>query len=164
MRDKTIGVLLALALSATGCGGDEGGNGGGGGSNKIDACAVVTADDASSLFGQTAEKESGAPSVDPALLGECQWGWADANANSHTLQFRVWEGEQYYVPGSKAEPFAIGDKGVVESDPTWGVDVSWVQGNKVADLSYSTVGISPDATTKLDAVKALALSASAKLK
>lgn len=164
MRDETIGVLLTLALLATGCGGDEGGNGGGGGSNKIDACAVVTADDASSLFGQPAEKDSGAPSVDPALMGECLWSWADADANSHLLQFRVWKGEEYYTPSNNAEPFAIGDKGVVKSDPVWGVDVQWLQGDKAADLSYSTVGSVPKAETKIDAVKALALATAAKLK
>jgi len=171
MREKAFGAWVcaaSTALFAVGCGGDGGGGGGGGGvggggSNKVDACTIVTAADATALFGQTAVKESGAPSTDPALLGECQWGWSDPSANSHTLQFRVWEGASYYVPGSKAEPFAIGDKGAVESDPTWGVDVQWMKGDKVADLNYSTVGITPDASAKVDAVKALALSAAGKI-
>lgn len=163
-RGLSIGSAM-FALASAGCGDDSGQSGGGGGGNdKIDACAIVTQSDATALFGQPAEKDTGAPSVDPALRGECQWSWQDAQANSHTLQFRVWKGESYYSPGSKAEPFAIGDKGVVEADPVWGVDVQWVQGDSVGDLSYSTVGSVPDATTKVDAVKTLALSAASKLK
>lgn len=165
-RGRSFGFLLTLAALATGCGGDDGGGGGGGGTGgggSIDACSIVTQADASALFGQPAEKDaSGSPNV-PGMAGECLWSWSDASANSHLLQFRVWNGEAYYSPGANAEPFAIGDKGAVSTDPTWGVDVTWLKGDTVGTLAYSTVGNVPDATTKVEAVKTLALSAAAKM-
>ena len=59
----------------------------------------------------------------------------------------------------------IGDKGVIEvGGGLVGVDIQWLQAGRVYDLSYFTVGNVPDATTRVDDVKALALAASAKLK
>ncbi len=163
MSDKTIGVLLTLALSATACGGDKSGNGGGGGSNKIDACAVVTVDDASTLFGQPATKDTGAQVTDPALLGECLWTYETPAADSHLLQFRVWDGKSYYNPGSKSEPFVVGDQGAIQVDSYLGVDIAWLSGERAVELSYSTVGNVPDATTKVAEMKALALATDSKL-
>ncbi|MBK7579096.1 MAG: hypothetical protein IPI67_02725 [Myxococcales bacterium] len=163
-RRFSLGLPLAVALLAMGCGGDEGGKGGGGGSNKIDACAIVTESDATALFGQTASKDTGAQIVDPALRGECLWSYQNANNDSHLLQFRVWQGQKYYVPGTNAEPFDIGDEGAVDMGALIGVDVQWLQGESAASLSYSTVGNVPGATTKLAEVKALALATAAKLK
>jgi hypothetical protein len=165
MRQPEFLCLVVVGALSVACGGDEGGSGGGGGSKKLDACAIVTQSDATALFGQPAEKgASGSPAIDPAMLGECLWEWQNAVADSHLLQFRVWEGAGYYNPDTKAVPFAIGDEGAVHSDPSWGVDVQWKQGDRIGDLSYFTVGAVPKAMTKVEDVKALALSAAAKLK
>jgi hypothetical protein len=156
-------ILLSLA---TACGGDESSGGGGGGNpKKIDACAIVTQTDAEQLFevSATLGKPSGA--VDPALIGECVWEWEDSQANSQLLQFYVWEGASYYNPSKNSTPFAIGEKGSIDvSGGLIGVDVHWLQAGKTVDLSYFTVGSVPDANTKVDEVKALALAAATKLK
>lgn len=164
LRWRFLGASL-LSL-ATACGGDESGGGGGGGNpKKIDACAIVTQADASQLFGVPATPGKPSGAVDPALIGECIWEWQDSQANSHLLQFYVWEGEDYYEPSAASTPFAIGEKGVIDvSGGLIGVDIHWLQTGKVADLSYFTVGNVPDELTKVDEVKALALAASAKLK
>ncbi|MBI3206481.1 MAG: hypothetical protein HYZ29_33400 [Myxococcales bacterium] len=169
LRRALVGGLFVLA---TACGGGDSGGGGGGntggtggGGQVLDACAIVTQSDADQLFGKPAEKGKPSASPDPALLGECVWQWEDAEANSHLLQFSAWEGESYYQPSAKATPFAIGDKGVIEvGGGLVGVDIQWLQASRVYDLSYFTVGKVPDATTRVDAVKALALQTATKLK
>lgn len=162
LRRAFVGGLFALA---TACGGGDDGGGGGGNGPKLDACAIVSQSDAEKLFGKPAEQGKASGSVDPALLGECVWEWEDAQANSHLLQFSAWQGESYYQPSAKATPFVIGDKGVIEvGGGLVGVDIQWLQADRVYDLSYFTVGNVPDATTRVDDVKALALAASAKLK
>ncbi len=73
------------------------------------------------------------------------------------LAVLLWHGENYYSAPSDSTPYAIGDKGYVRTNPTAGVDIDWVEGGHTASLSYSTLGAAaPDATTKVDEVKALA--------
>jgi len=158
-----IAVFIGgLGLFLAGCGGDSGGGGGGGsggGAQKIDACKLLTQDDATQLFGQTAAQDSGAQITDPHLLGECLWRWEDATTyDSQTIQFRLWDGENYYSEPTSAEPFAIGDKGYVGTDAFDSVDIGWLQGTVAVDLTYTTGGPTIyKATTKKDETKALAL-------
>lgn len=159
-------ALTALALGVGACGGEGGNEGGSGGSGggSFDACAVVTQADADALFENAASKETGTPITDPNLLGECLWGWQDASANSELLQFRVWNGAEYYgTPPADSQAYAIGDKGYVRVDSIAGIDIAWVQGSRTVNLSFSKVGTPPDPATKLDGVKALAQKASGAL-
>ncbi len=131
----------------------------------IDGCAVVTQDDATALFGKPAVRQEGQGFRPPMMLAECMWTWDTETANQ-LLQFRVWDTEQGYSrpEDEYTQTFAIGDRGHVRVHPLAGVDVEWTQGNRTIGLSYSKVGAEvPEAATKTDAVKALALSAAAKL-
>lgn len=156
-------LLLVLVVSA--CGGSStGDNGGGaqaagqnGSSGQIDACSVVTQQDATQLFGKPASPQQGQLNVDPNMLGECLWTW-DTETSNQLLQFRIWNGSQYYGnPPANSQPLDIGDKGYIQLNEFAGVSIEWVQGDKTITLDYSTIGSDvPKATTKADAVKNLA--------
>jgi len=179
MRGKGIVVFLSLVVFAAllafaaGCGdngttaatqasAEKSGDSDNGGS--IDACDMVTQQDATKLFGQPAVKEKSDTLVlDANMLGECLWSY-DAELGSQLIQFRIWNGEQYYGPTPNSQPFDIGDKGTITVSEFAGVDIEWVQDGKTVTLSYFTTGSGvPDATTKAEEVKALARQASDKL-
>ena len=128
---------------------------------SFDACNVVTAVDATALFGVEASQDSGMPTPDPNLIGECLWSH-DTETSSHLLQFRVWNGENYYgsPPDGTApegsQPTDLGDGGHVWARAGTLVDVEWIQGGKTVSLSYSTVGTDVGGAEKVEEVKTLA--------
>lgn len=163
--------LLVVALIAVACGGttSEGKSGAdtqpattrGGG--KVDACALITQDDASTLFGKPASKDKGTPVIDPDMLGECLWSWETEAANQ-LLQFRIWKGVQYYAPTPDSQSVDLGEQGYIRAHRVSGVDIEWVQGGRTVSISYSTVGPgAPDPTSKIEEVKQLARKAAAGL-
>jgi len=159
-----LGFTVSLSLLLAACGGAQNEGAGGGGTPKIDACTIVTQDDASSLFGVPATQDTGVPVPDANMISECLWGWQNADNDSRLLQFRVWDGLQYYSVPTDSQPLAIGDQGFVRTHPVAGVDVGWTQKSLSVQLAYSTVGASvPEATTQVEAVKALAQKAAAAL-
>lgn len=166
-----IAAILVLTVGViAGCGDDNGANGtadngqaakvednGAGDQKSIEACNAVTQQDATKIFGKPAsEEESNTLVVDPNMLGECLWSY-DTETSSQLIQFRVWNGEIYFAPTADSETFDIGDKGAIRVNTFAGVDVEWVQDGKTITLSYFTTGSDvPDATTKVEEVKALA--------
>jgi len=167
------GVFVLLTLLATaGCSGendDSAKNSPGAsvattnGSAKLEACALVTQDDASRLFGKPASRYAGTPVLDPNLIGECLWSW-DSETSSHLLQFRVWNGQQYYAAMPESKPVDFAETGFIRSHPMAGVDVGWVRNGKTVSLSYSTVGPdAPKAETRVEQVRELAAAVNSKL-
>lgn len=161
-----VGSVLANVFLA-GCGGDDSNTSGGAVSQKVDACTIVTQQDATNLFGVTASPEPADVTGD-LLLGQCHWTW-DTGTENQLLQFYIWDPPEGYSTPSDSEPFAIGEKGnlrVVPGGPGQGfIDVMWVQAANTIVLGYSAIGSSntPITQAKIDAVKALALATSAKL-
>lgn len=166
MTAALVALSFLFSVILTGCGEEKStvepaGNGGapaasGDSGAKIDACALVTQADATALFGKPAVPEEGTPVFDPNMMGECLWTW-DTETGGQLLQFRVFNGPQYYSELPDAQPFDIGEQGNVRTNTFTGVDVEWIQDAKTYTLSYSTVGTDvPDATTKAEEVKQLA--------
>ncbi len=133
------------------------------GSKQVDACSIVTQQDATALFGQPASPQQGAATLDPNMIGECLWTWDTEGANQ-LLQFRIWNGARYYGASPGTEPFEIGEKGYIRAHPMAGVDIEWVQKDKTISLSYSTIGKGvPKATSKIEELKTLARRISSQL-
>jgi hypothetical protein len=166
---QTASLLALASLALTGCGDDGnggGGTGGGGGSGSIDACAIVTQEDATALFGLEAQPDPA--SLIPGMAGHCKWE-AESASGGQYLSFSVWNGEGYYsMPTTTdTQPYAIGDKGHIKSADAYGVSIMWIQNGLVPDLYHFTLGPSggstPEATTKVEQLKTLAQKASAAL-
>jgi hypothetical protein len=171
MRTACLSILVALLLPA--CGKPEGAPAkstaaepAAAGPAKVEACKVVTQADATALFGVPAVRQEGVTVTDPSMLGECIWHHA-TEAGSHQLQFRVWASPQYYAPPQDefTKPLNVGEKGYVRVHSASGVDIAWVQGGQVYELSYFTVGDAsiPKATDRVDAVTQLARTTSTRL-
>lgn len=160
-----MGFALACVVLA-GCSDDDAKSSGGAVSEKVDACTIVTQQDAATLFGQPASTEP--PDVTGGrILGQCHWTW-DTETENQLLQFYVWTGPEGYSTPSDSEPFAIGEKGNVRVVPGAGqglIDISWIQAGNTILLGYSAIGSSnvPIGQAKVDAVKALALTAAQRL-
>lgn len=160
-------IALFFVAAVSGCGEEKGGNAGGGAEqpsaqanrsadDNIDACKVVTQEDATKLFGKPASPQEGTPVLDPSLMSECLWTW-DTEMSNQLLQFYIWNGEQYYGETPGAQSINLGDKGFIRVNEFAGVDIEWIQDGKTISLSYSTIGTEvPDATTKAEEVKSLA--------
>ena len=164
----SIAVIMIIAMAAVSCGDETktesaasdkastSSTGSSGGSASSDACQIVTKEDATKLFGKTASPEEGTPVYDSKMVGECLWTW-DTETDNQLLQFRIWDGEQYYSDSPNSQPIDLGDKGNIVLNEFLGVDITWLQDGKTYTLSYSTIGSSvPDATTKAEEVKSLA--------
>lgn len=153
-------VLMSMLM---GCGGEEGdapegaaGPEGVSAGGRIDACKIVTQDDATRLFGQPASPYTGTPVLDSNMIGECLWAW-DSETSSHLLQFHVWNGEQYYSAMPDSEPVDFAEKGFIRTHRMAGVDIGWIQDGKTISLNYGTFGPDvPKAMTKADQMKQLA--------
>jgi hypothetical protein len=165
MRGKLMIGFLAILLNCVACGGsdgDDGGGGSGGASSLPDACTLVTAEDATALFGEPALKETGSPTPDPNL-SQCVWGYDYPDNSSHLLQMLVYANELAYSEPSGSTPFTIGEKGYLTVG-SLGVDVGWVQKGMTLMLAHSTVGpMAGDATAKTEEVKTLAKKVEGKL-
>lgn len=160
---KMTCVCLFLAVSAACGGGDDDG---GGDSAGIDACAIITQEDATGLFGQPARPDHGALVTDPALLGQCLWTWEAPDASSDLLAIYIWNDPQglYYIEDDRAQPYDIGEEGFIVVDDSTGIDVGWRQDDKAIYLDFFTIGpMVPVATTRVDAVKAIAQLAETRL-
>lgn len=171
LRFRSIVFASSLCLATAGCGGS--GNAPAPATSTpaatsdagTDACAVVTQEDATALFGQPAKRQDGTGLKVPIMVGECLWTWDGETANQ-LLQFRIWSTEKAYSDPTDggAERLTLGDKGYMRAHPLAGVDIQWVQGGRTVSLAYSTVGSAiPSPLTKVDAMKALAKKASGKL-
>jgi hypothetical protein len=171
-------LIAMLSIAAVACGDDasadgssDGGGAGSGASpqpGEIDACAIVTQQDASELFGQPAVPEQGTPVVDPALIGECLWTYEVedeiGSVSSQLLQFYVWEGEMYHSVPEPSEPFAVGQDGYLVVSDLSGVDIGWIQDGNAIALSYFSIGDNmPTHASRVEPMKALALEVSDRL-
>jgi hypothetical protein len=126
------------------------------GGDEIDACAIVTQDIATELFGDQAIQDEGTPVLDPNLMGECIWTW-DTDLSNQLLQFRVWNGEVYYSETDGAEAIDLGDKGQIRVDDLGGIDITWVQDGNTVELSYFNIGPDvPEMQSKVQEMKDLA--------
>jgi hypothetical protein len=119
----------------------------------IDACAIVTAEDAAEVFGQPASPETGHGGV--SVVAQCLWGW-DGEFSTQLLQFHIFDPRGYEVPEG-AEPLDLGERGYVLNHPLLGVDIAWLQGGHHISLSYSTGGPDvPKAGERVEQMVALA--------
>jgi hypothetical protein len=140
-----------------------------------DACALVTIDDASDLFGEDAQEQE---DVSPVDLGvSCLYGNAgedELGTVKHLLQVRVFEGEQFFGADAfedEEDLSGLGEKAFVRTTDgaLGGVEVQFVQDGKTVTLNYSTVNIGVDDADQVDAadredeVVALAQQASSRL-
>lgn len=164
---RNVLILLAsavLAVGLPGCGNDsEPASGVGAGAEgsapvvgpaaEKSACDLVTQADASALFGQPASPQTGYQGA--AMFDQCLWTWDTETANQ-LLQFSIWD-VRAYSPPEDSEPIALGQQGFVRVHPLAGVDVGWIQDDRMISLAYSTVGAEvPRAETKAEQVKELA--------
>lgn len=125
-------------------------------SGKIDACALITQDDATALFGMPAVRDQGTPVVDPNMMGECLWTW-DSESSNQLLQIRIWNGTQYYSAPDDSQPVDFAETGYIRTHPIGGVDIDWTQDGKTVSVSYSTIGPDvPKAETRAEEVKQVA--------
>jgi hypothetical protein len=145
-----------------------------GGDRDVDACALVTRVDAEELFGSEARQAEDAAPVE--LGSACIWenvGGDELGVVGHLLQVRAYEGEQFYGEDvyDDARPLdGIGDRAFVSSGRGLaGVEIQFLEGETVVQLSYSTVNVGVDegdrveAATKEDEVVALARQAADRL-
>jgi hypothetical protein len=140
-----------------------------------DACALVTVDDATDLFGVDAEEQADVSPVD--LGASCLYGNAggdELGTPNHLLQVRVFDGEQFYGADAfddEEDLDGLGEKAFVRNTEgaLGGVEVQFVQDGKTITLNYSTVNIGVDdadqveASDREDEVVALAQQASSRL-
>ena len=119
----------------------------------VDACGIVTANDAAALFGQPASPDSGPGGA--TLIAQCLWTW-DTDSSNQLLQFHLWDPLAHDMP-QDAEPLDVGEKGFIRKHPIAGVDIGWLQGGRFVSLAYSTIGPdAPVATDRAEQVIALA--------
>lgn len=128
------------------------------GQGKVDVCAIVTAADAATVFGETAEPQD-SPSSEPLVSGLCIYSHpGDDLAVRNLLQARVYPGEQFY--GDRLFPDAttlngFGEKGFINVDTKrHKVDLQFVKDGKTGVIAYST-GAGIDIAAREDAVKAV---------
>lgn len=165
-------AAVALALVASACGGDDDDAAGGDdstqqtdggasddGKDEIDACAIVSQEDATEIFGAEATTSDlgVSPVPDQFLDGVCGWDWDSPEADSQLIQFYVWSGKQFFsaAGANGAEAYDIGDEGwikVVDQS----VDFMWLHGDQTVSLSLFTIGDIPDNPDRVDQMKALA--------
>lgn len=156
MRANRSAILVfGIVLLLTACGDAEGPPPAGAVEEPaaIDACAIVTAEDATAVFGQPASPDSGHTGV--TMIAQCLWTW-DTDTSNQLLQFHIWDPMGYAMP-EDAEPLDIGDGGYIRSHPVAGVDIAWLQDGRLISLAYSTIGPdAPQATERSEQLLALA--------
>ena len=167
-----VGAIAALLVGACGGGGDnDSSDAGGGGGNKSsteqeggsddggalgDGCEIVTKADATDILGgtPTAKKDESAVTGQSA---SCVWNYEVGETSFRMLQFRVFDGTQYYGGAIYAdqegfEQIDLGDKGFVVASPSGfrGIDVQCVSHGKTVTFNLSALGQGAelDATAK----------------
>ncbi len=125
---------------------------------RIDVCAVITPEDAATVFAETATSQPSA-SAEPLVSGLCIYSHpGDDPQVRNLLQIRVYPGEQFY--GERLFPSATalsgsGDKGFIDVDPKQHtIDLQFVKNGKTGVIAYTT-GAGVDIATRADAVKAV---------
>ena len=149
MAGRVVIVVMA-ALVAASCGGGSGGDPAEAepaatgtsavvettsGAQLVDACSLLTADDAAAILGvepivtvefpfRIREDRTGGPDVDqPDLLGECLWQWEVPSGETFELaqvQFYVWDGDAFFAAPpieEGAETLDVGDRGRIVTVP-----------------------------------------------
>jgi hypothetical protein len=139
-------------VSLTACGGD-GSSSGSGTPSRQDGCEVVTASDAEGILGDPVEKHEGIgpgnPSH-PSVVMECIWDVTTARVAQ--LQFRVRQGEEWYVePSAPSEPFDVGDPSYIRVDSGMEViDIGFVLQSKSVELF--AVGAGPTKRSEMESL------------
>lgn len=152
-RSIWLAVAAGLLLTACNDSGQPAAAGPVAEETAIDACAIVTAADAATVFGQPASPETGHSGV--SVVAQCLWGW-DGEFSTQLLQFHIFDPRGYDVPEG-AEPLDLGENGYVLNHPLLGVDIAWLQGGHHISLSYSTGGPGvPKAGERVEQMVALA--------
>jgi hypothetical protein len=167
---------FVLASTVLACGDDDdaspGQDGGAAGSSpaagELEACELVTQQDASALFGQPATRDDDAQVVNRGLLGQCLWTYEVedeiGSVSSQLLQFYVWDGPVYHSVPANSDPLDVGEDGYVAASAAAGVDIGWVQDERAILLSYFSIGDDmPANLSKLEPMKALAQEVSDRL-
>ena len=139
-------------------------------SREVDACRIVTQEDASSLFGRRAFPIGGG-SRESGLAGYCQWGWESGRAVG-ALEIRVWNAVRFRTEPQGWAKFDIGERGYIRVESNTGeragpdVEIVWVQERRTYAVSYTVVGRGdtgePDPQKRADELKVLLLKAMAR--
>jgi hypothetical protein len=172
MRTRLTIALIALALLAAACGGDDaapttnaGGTTGAGSGEGLSCATILSLDDVAALFGEPAVLDAEASEEDPAAgTVSCVWSSEESPDDLEDLQvqlfqIQVYRGEEYYAPEISFDEFeeieGIGDAAFFS--PQLGVSTGFRDGDRVAFLTFSVIGMgdAPDSITKKDQVIAL---------
>ena len=151
---RAIIVVLVLTLFLTGCGDDAGDGatnttartGGSGGTTPpaddldIDACALLTAEDAAEILGAEpiVPLETQSSAADQFLLGRCLWEWQTTEDvfEIGLVQLFIWDGEQFYgeelYEEDEIERLDIGERGYATE--SIGYDITFLIDGKTVTL------------------------------
>jgi|GEM_PF-4409976 hypothetical protein len=128
-------------------------------STSKDLCTVITADDAATVFGESAQIKT-SPSAEPLVSGLCLYHHeGDDFTVRNLLQIRIYPGEQFY--GEKLFPkkkslSGIGDKAFEDVNATTHkVEIQFVKDGKTGTINYTT-GASADIESRVPALVAVA--------
>ena len=153
-------LVLVAALGACGGGGDDESDDGGGaddGGEATGACALLTTDAVSDMFGETAEVVSGADEA--ARTSTCLWEATAGDGDfptRHQLQLSVYEDSGALDPsawGEEAEPIDdLGEEAFLVADGFLGPTAGYRDGDRSTVLTYAVVGgeDAPSAADRID--------------
>jgi len=121
-----------------------------------EGCALVGRSDAEELFDAPAELEEGTSIAVEVSETACIWGTPFDADTYQLLQFRIWEGEQFYSESiyEGARHLDIGDGGFVAVE-SGSVTIQWVQDGQTAHLAYSG-SLADDTAAKAPQVEEMA--------
>ena len=178
MRARLTIALIALALLAAACGGDDaapttgagettaaGGTTAAGSGEGLSCAAIMSLDDVAALFGEPAMFDEESSEEDPAAgTVSCVWSSEESPDDLEDLQvqlfqIQVYRGAEYYAPEMSYEEVetieGIGDAAFFS--PELGASTGFRDGDRVAFLTFSVIGMgdAPDSITKKDQVIAL---------
>jgi hypothetical protein len=163
-----FGVMVLVAVLALGaCGGSDSKDSSGTGSNPNPstqsdnesdgggdapasdaACKLITADEATTLFGGTEAKSTEDASPVSNAASTCIWGGEDTENHSYLLQMRFYGDEAHYggdLYDDEAAVDGLGDKAFVrKADGIAGVDVQWVADGNTYAVNYGITNVMAD--------------------
>lgn len=131
----------------------------GSGGTPKDLCTVITADDAATVFGESAQPKA-SPGAERLVSGRCLYHHeGDDLTVRNLLQLRIYPGGQFYSATlfpKKKSLSGIGDKAFEDvNTTTHTVEIQFVKDGKTGTVNYSA-GASVDMESRVPALVAIA--------